>query len=96
MKRSGHRSCGDSQQHQQHVLWDSEACRPSLKPLPVVAPTASAAGMRLPEDTHKKSQYTFMNGRVCVMVQYQFILWQTREKPDLKALIGFDKNKKNC
>lgn len=42
---------GRSRHHQQHVRWDSEACRPSLKPLPEVAP-ASAAGMRLPEETH--------------------------------------------
>lgn len=90
-KRSGHQLCGDRQRHQQHVLWDSEACRPSLKPRPVVAPTASAAGMRLPEETHKKCQYTLISSRGYVIVQYQFILWQTGEKTDLKDLTGSDK-----
>lgn len=48
-QRSGHGSCGDSHRHhQQHVLRDSEACRPSLKPFPEVAPAASTMGMRLP------------------------------------------------
>lgn len=50
--------------HQQHVLWDSDACRPSLKPFPVAAPAASTAGIRLPEETHKQ-----------VFIQFHFCTW---------------------
>lgn len=52
---TGHRSRGDNHRHhQQHVLRDSEACRPSLKPFPEV-PAASTTGMRLPVRRHLHS-----------------------------------------
>lgn len=51
--------------HQQHVLWDSDACRPSLKPFPVAAPAASTAGIRLPEET----QTSLHN------IQFHFCTW---------------------
>lgn len=51
---SGQRSRGDShRQHQQHVLRDSEAWRPSLKAFPGVPPAASATGIRLPVRKHQ-------------------------------------------
>lgn len=59
-QRSGHRSCGNSHRHhQQHVLRDSEAWRPSLKAFPEVPPAASATGMRLPLRRHTHT-HTFV------------------------------------
>lgn len=46
-QRSGHQSCGNHRHHQQHILRDSVAWRPSLKAFPEVPPAASATGMRL-------------------------------------------------
>lgn len=40
------------QRHQQHVLRDSEAWRPNLKPLAEDPPASSTTGMRLPKRKH--------------------------------------------
>lgn len=44
-----------TQHHQQHVLRDSEACRPNLKLFPEGPPAASITGIRLPTRTSTKT-----------------------------------------
>lgn len=56
-------SSWDSYHHQQHVLRDSETCRPSLILFAEVPPAASTTGMRLPARTKMEFRSTDISTR---------------------------------